>query len=370
MSELISREFVEYANPVKVIQGAASILRLQSLVDKKGGILIVTSTGSRRRGLINKIVEMLGEDKVMIYDQVKSNPTIDDIDDATEVFKSSGVEQIIALGGGSVIDTAKILALTIPCSFSRPIGNIFYKRTKIKWQKKIPLICVSTTSGTGSEVTPFATVWDNRENKKYSISGDEVYPDYAILDPELTLSLNHNNTLYPALDAISHALESLWNKNRSPCSNAFAIHSLALAVEAVPIIIKQPENIDMRAQMQQASLLAGYAISQTRTAIAHSISYPLTSHFGVPHGLACSFTLRDLLRGNLENIAKHSHEKLVLLNVLKLLESIDIAKMVREFASIKEICDLTSEMKSKNRYGNFNGLLTIDFEGLIVSSLG
>ena len=168
----------------------------------------------------------------------------------------------------------------------------------------MPVTAIPTTSGTGAEVTPFATVWDSTTHKKHSLTGEHIYPTHALLDPELTLTLRRKETLYPALDTISHALESLWNKNRTPLSEAYATQALILANKALPIILEAPDNLEHRSRMQQASVLAGLAISQTRTAIAHSISYPLTSHFGVPHGLACSFTLPWLIKEWLPRVSE------------------------------------------------------------------
>jgi alcohol dehydrogenase len=153
-----------------------------------------------------------------------------------------------------------------------------------------------STSGTGAEVTPFATIWDNAQRVKRSLSGDFLYPQTALVDPELTLSLPWTTTLYCGLDAISHALESLWNRNATPVSVLLANEALRLASKALPALEEDLGNVDLRENMQRASLLAGLAISQNRTAIAHAISYPFTLRFGVPHGLACSFTLQAVGR--------------------------------------------------------------------------
>jgi alcohol dehydrogenase len=162
----------------------------------------------------------------------------------------------------------------------------------------LPLVAVPTTAGTGSEVTPFATVWDHQNKKKHSVTGDDLYAQTALLDPELTLGLPDEVTVSSGLDAISHAFESTWNRNATPVSLGFATASLQLSLKALPILHENPENLEQRAAMLQASTLAGMAISQTRTALAHSISYPLTAHFGLPHGIACSFTLPALLEFN------------------------------------------------------------------------
>jgi phosphonate metabolism-associated iron-containing alcohol dehydrogenase len=358
-----------HCNPVKVVADAGILGRLKTFVPSEGKVLLVTTAGFTRRGLTARILEMLGADRVLVHDQVTPNPKVDDLDDATIHFKSCQVRCLIALGGGSAMDSAKILGVTLPSNLDRPLAQIFRNNLQNIWTSRLPVVCIPTTSGTGAEVTPFATVWDPKDRKKYSVEGVEVYPTYAILDPELTLSLPKDVTLHTALDAISHGIESLWNRNRTLLSSAYSIQALALAVEALPVILSQPENLEKRTQMQQASTLAGMAISQTRTAIAHSISYPLTSHFGVPHGLACSFTLRELLKSNLDRIVTQPHERLVLVAVLNLLERLNLGERVRMYASAQTVMDLRGEMETNGRADNFNGKLIHGLNELLISSL-
>jgi len=369
MSEWSEPLIWSYSNPVKVVASTGALGRLLTLVPSEGKILLVTTSGFTRRGLTARILEMLGENRVLVYDQVTPNPEIDDLDNATIQFKSCQVRCLIALGGGSVMDSAKILGVTLKSNLDRPLAQVFRNNLQNTWNSRLPVICIPTTSGTGAEVTPFATVWDPKDHKKYSVAGAEVYPTYALLDPELTLSLPEDQTFYTALDAISHGLESLWNRNRTSLSSAFAMQALALAVEAFPMIFSQPGHLEKRSQMQQASMLAGMAISQTRTAIAHSISYPLTSHFGVPHGLACSFTLRELLKNNLDLIVTQPHERPILVAVLNLLESLNLGEKVRTYSSAETIMDLRGEMETKGRADNFIGKMSYGLDELLSSSL-
>jgi alcohol dehydrogenase len=369
VSELSAPLIWSYSNPVKVVAGAGALGRLKTLVPNEGKILLVTTAGFTRRGLTARILEMLGEHRVLVYDQVTPNPEVDDLDNATIQFKSYQIRCLIALGGGSVMDAAKIFGVTLQSNLDRPLAQIFRNNLQNTWASRIPVVCISTTSGTGAEVTPFATVWDPKDHKKYSVAGVEVYPTYALLDPELTLSLPEDHTFYTALDAISHGLESLWNRNYTPLSSVFAMQALALAVEALPVILTQPGHLQKRSQMQQASMLAGIAISQTRTAISHSISYPLTSHFGVPHGLACSFTLCEILKNNLDQMFTQSHERLILVATLNLLESLNLSKRIRAYASVEAIMDLRGEMETKGRADNFTGKIRHGLDELLSSSL-
>ncbi len=283
-------------HPVRILAGPGTFSRLQDTTSLSGKILLVTSPGFSLRGTVEKALTMLGRDRVTVHDNISPNPDLDDLDEYIKLYRSLNVSDIVALGGGSVLDTAKILGAMMPQPEHTSLDAIFRKGYSLTSAGSITVTAVATTSGTGAEVTPFATVWDKVGKKKFSLSGNHICPAHAILDPKLTLTLPRRETLHTSLDAISHALESLWNKNRTPVSEAWALHALKLAGVALPVILEQPENLERRAGMQQASLLAGLAISKTKTSIAHAISYPLTIHYGIPHGLACSFALPALIR--------------------------------------------------------------------------
>jgi alcohol dehydrogenase class IV len=144
----------------------------------------------------------------------------------------------------------------------------------------------------------WATIWDFDEKKKYSLSHASLYPRKAILDPELTLTLPENETVNGGLDALSHAMEAIWNKNHNPISDTYAIEAIDLIIDHLPSLKNDMRNLDLRAALLRASLCAGLAFSNTRTALAHSISYALTSHLGIPHGLACALPLPLLIEFN------------------------------------------------------------------------
>ena len=354
-----------YHNPVQIHAGPGSLSRLPAFVPGKGNILLVTTPGFVKRGLAGRVVEMLGAERVRVYSDVTPNPELEDLDNATERNVTESIATIVAMGGGSVLDAAKVLSVTLVCGMPRPLHNTLREGTSQNWQANLPVIAIPTTSGTGAEVTPFATVWDSRDHKKYSVTGPAVHPKIALLDPELTLTLPPKETLFTALDAISHALESLWNKNRTIVSEAYAARALSAAVWALPRILEHPDDLDARTTMQQSSLLAGLAISQTRTAIAHSISYPLTSRYNVPHGLACSFSLTNLISLYLEQNPENEFQDLMIA-AHKLLAGLELFKMIDSYASQEQILSLQNEMFTPGRADNFDGEIT-DLNGLISS---
>jgi alcohol dehydrogenase len=261
-------------------------------------IALVTTPGFRRRGLVAAIERAFGNRLIAVVDDVKPNPDVLDVQVQGDGLRRTEPNTLLALGGGSTIDTAKAIARLLGQPEGSQLTALFRAGGVPAAAPALPVVAVPTTSGTGAEVTPFATVWDYEQMKKCSVAGDDLYPKLAVLDPELTLQLPEEVTVSAGLDAISHALESAWNRNASPVTLGLVAQSLQLSMNALPKVRNNPGDADARAQMMQASTLAGLAISQSRTALAHAISYPLTANFNLPHGLACSFTLPILLKFN------------------------------------------------------------------------
>ena len=299
-----------YFNPVRIACAPGACLRLGEHVAFERMVL-VTSPGFRKRGLVDRVADALGARLVGVVDDVKPNPDVLDIDRQAGAIHGLSPDAIVGLGGGSSIDTAKALARLLAQPSGATLAAHFRDGAPLAPVPALPVVAIPTTAGTGAEVTPFGTVWDFERAKKYSVTGDDLYPAATILDPELTLGLPPDVTISSGLDAISHALESTWNRNATPVTLGLATKSLQLSIPALPRLKSDPGDLEARRAMMEASLLAGLAISQTRTALAHSISYPLTARFDLPHGIACSFTLPALLRfnaaaddGRLDDLAK------------------------------------------------------------------
>lgn len=355
MAESPHAEWWARWNPVEVTAGPGSIEALANLTPPDGNALLVTTEGFTRRGMTSRLRGILSHLRVSVYDGVTPNPQLDAIDDATERFADTPFDVIVAVGGGSAIDSAKVLGVTLPMKEHRPLARVLRSGQPQQWNAGIPVVAVPTTSGTGAEATSFATVWDGATHRKHSVLGRRVYPVRAVLDPELTLTLPFEETLHSGLDAISHALESLWNRNRTAVSTAWSLQALALAASSFPEVLRAPAKMAARADMQQASFLAGLAISQTRTAIAHSISYPLTLRFGVPHGLACSFTLPALLELNADRLASLAGGRFLFDEIVTFLTGLELAQRVGRFATLDQILAVEGEMQTAERMGNYAG---------------
>lgn len=288
-----------YYNPVKLYLGNGSVNKLPEILGDRT-CMIVTTSGMLTRGVIDKIKALCGNHIEYIIANVLPNPTINSIITNADECKGVEPEAIVAIGGGSVIDTAKALAAQKSCNIDEK-WLLLHLRQGLPFPSSfspIPVIAIPSTAGTGSEVTMWATLWDQYTKQKYSLSYPLLYPETAIIDPQLTLTLPKDITIATALDALSHAMEAIWNKNVNPISDAMATQAISMIPNALRQVFNSPQNIKARETLHYASLKAGLAFSNTKTAIAHSISYPLTSYFGMPHGIAASFTLPEIMRVN------------------------------------------------------------------------
>ena len=281
-----------YHNPVKVIQTDNWLFELKRNIDDLKIIspFIVTSQGNRKRLNLDTIFNPRS-----IYGYAGSNPTFDDGKKIIKYCKDQSFDGVIAIGGGSPMDLAKV-ALSHLCTEKSDINQLI--NFKDNYPISIPSIFIPTTHGTGSEVTMWGTIWDMKEKKKYSISHIDLYPDVAILDANLTLSLPLDISIITVLDALSHSFEAIWNKNANDISTSYAVEAISLILENVEELKKDHNNLTIRNNLLIASNKAGLAFSNTKTAAAHSISYPLTIHYGIPHGVASSISLLPLLEIN------------------------------------------------------------------------
>jgi phosphonate metabolism-associated iron-containing alcohol dehydrogenase len=235
----------------------------------------------------------LGDRLVYIVEDVQPNPDVAQLRSTYERFwqEAGDCHAVLAVGGGSAIDTAKALIVgTESGSFDELLTLLAAGKPFVPARCK-QLIAAPTTAGTGSEVTPWATIWDTENQKKYSLHLDCTWPKVAIIDPKLMLTVPAGVTVSTGLDALSHALESIWNINANPISDTFAISAIEDILECLPLLRRDLTSKELRSRMALAALKAGMAFSNTKTALAHSISYEMTLRHGLPHGIACSFTL-------------------------------------------------------------------------------
>ncbi len=232
-----------------------------------------------------------------MIDDVRPNPDVARLSALYNRFWQSpeACDAIVAVGGGSAIDTAKALMVgTASGRFDELVGLLGYRQALAPTSVK-PLIAVPTTAGTGSEVTPWATIWDAARQKKYSLHLDATWPEAAIVDPELMLSVPAGTTVSTGLDALSHALESVWNVNANPSPTPSPSPPCRTSSNACRRCGPISATSNCASAWRWPRSRPALAFSNTKTALAHSISYEMTLRYGLAHGIACSFTLPIVL---------------------------------------------------------------------------
>ena len=282
--------------PTRIYSDASFDVVLAEILQGRSWTL-VTSNGWLRRGVVERLVACVGK-PLAVVGSVPSNPRVSDIERLSSGLPSAAV--VVALGGGSVLDAAKGLAAIQALNYDlNPLLAHLKEGADLKPDfSPVPIVAVPTTSGTGSEVTRWGTIWGD-ENVKFSLHNPALYPSDAVLDPELCVSMPEDVTLSSGLDALSHAMEAVWNQNHTPLSDQFARTAISMLRTDLGRALSDPDDVECRRRVQIAALLAGFAMGTTQTALAHSISYPFTAHFDMPHGFACSFTLPEVARYNL-----------------------------------------------------------------------
>lgn len=285
-----------YHNPVQVTFGPGAVDGLAAALGERTAVL-VTFPEAAGFGWIDRISAILGARLTGVIGGIAPNPDLSDLAPLHERFwrEYAGAGAIVAVGGGSVLDSAKVLCIDAPSGDFAEIARAMATGASFAPRRAKPLIMVPTTAGTGSEVTPWATVWDRAGDRKYSLHLRETWPEAAVVDPELSGSAPPSVTLQSGLDALSHSLEAIWNRNANPVSDSLAVAAARRMLDTLPRLMRLPGDRGLRESAALAALEAGLAFSNTRTALAHSISYPLTLRHGLPHGIACSFTLPQVL---------------------------------------------------------------------------
>lgn len=283
-----------YRNPVAIRFGVDCFDQLGEAIGERAYAL-VTYDEPLFADLGRRLAEVAHE-PVIIIDNIQPNPDFIHLRASGRRLAEAAerVELVVAVGGGSVIDAAKVLAFG-PTGFE-PVQRHLEQPGAGEIAPALPLIAVPTTAGTGSEVTSWATVWDTEASKKYSLARDDLYPTHAFIDPALMAGMPRGLTIGTGLDALSHSLESIWNVNANPVSTRFAITASRDILAHLGPLAENLDDLPRREHLARAAMMAGLAFSNTRTALAHSLSYPVTLHHGIAHGLACSFTLPAVMR--------------------------------------------------------------------------
>ncbi len=264
--------------------------------------LIVTDNGLVTLGLIAPIAQAIANqcDSVTLFDGVSADPSESVVEAAYAVARDNHVDGVIAVGGGSSMDVAKVVSVLMVSD--RSLAEM-YGVDQVP-PGRLPLFLVPTTAGTGSEVTPVAVITTGATTKA-GISSSVLLPDIAILDAELTLGLPPNATAMTGIDAMVHAIEAYTSKLRkNPISDMLSLRALRLLSHNINTVLTQPTNLAAREAMLLGSMFAGQAFANAPVAAVHALAYPLGGHYHIPHGLSNSLMLPAVLAFNAPAVEK------------------------------------------------------------------
>jgi len=298
------KEYFEFHDRTKVIYGPGTAAQAGQEASLLGATRALIVTDKIIRGLgfadtVAKSVTDAGLKVVMIYDDVPQDSSVQVIQKVYEDTKAAGGADVcICIGGGSVIDTTKMINLLL--SEGGDLMND-HQGAYIQSRPLQPLIAIPTTAGTGSEVTFAAVVKDHVNHVKLSFVSHYFAPNVAILDPEVTVSMPAKITAGTGMDALTHAIESMHSNECEPVADALSIGAIMQIEKFLPIAVADGKNIEARGQMLIASMNAGLAFTNTMVGIVHAVAHSIGGVCGVPHGLANSLILPFGMEFNIDH---------------------------------------------------------------------
>lgn len=289
----------EFYHATKIISGAGTISRVgleaAALGAKK--VLIITDGFLAQSEAMGKIKKSLEEEGIAyhIYMDVRPNPRDEDCVRSAELAKKIGAQAIIGFGGGSSMDQCKATAaLVTNGGCCKDWDGIFLN------EYKLPIVCIPTTAGTGSEVTFVAVITDPERNFKMSMFDPEkLVPDTAIVDPELTLTLPASLTASTGIDALTHAIEAYTCKVSQPITDAVALHAIELISKNLRAAVEDGSNLAVRENMMMGSVMAGIAFINSNVGAVHAVSETIGGWYDTPHGVCNSIFLPYVMEYNL-----------------------------------------------------------------------
>jgi len=295
-------DYYQFSLPTKVRYGIGLASRLG---DELAGFpgkkaLLVTDKVIVAAGLAKKVIDGLKGSAISIaatYDNVPPNSELKVVTEAAELGVANKCDMVIAIGGGSVLDSAKVINLLMVKG--GPLAQ--HMGAQLLKERLLPSVFIPTTSGTGSEVTQFAMVSDDANSVKLPFAEDYFLPDIAILDPEMTQTMPGRVTAATGMDALTHALESYVGMNPNPVSDALALYAIELVVQNILQAVAVPNDLNARGAMLTASFLAAVAFNHGGVGIVHGISHALGGVYHIPHGLANSIILPFSVAHNMES---------------------------------------------------------------------
>jgi len=277
--------------PTKIIFGDGEIGKLSDNINEVyRKILIVTDKNAgEKSGALNAIQLQLSDRELIVFDEVEENPSFATLEKGKKIATENKIQMILGVGGGSPMDAAKGIAVLAVND-----GDMKeYMKGKKLLHDPLPIVCIPTTSGTGSEATPYAVFTDPEDYTKGGYAHPKIFPSFSIIDPELTYSMPESVVINTGLDALTHSIEAYLSTQAFPMNDLLAIESIQVVLKH----LKEASQKDKSAmnELSYASMLGGIAITHASTILLHIMAYPLTVFHNIPHGKANAILLPEFM---------------------------------------------------------------------------
>ena len=287
--------------PTKIIFGEGASLNLKPVLEQFGikKVMVVTDQGIAGTEGFKNLINGLDNQKVdyCVFDNAIADPPIEAVDEARDILIESGADGVVAVGGGSSIDTSKAMCMLVTNEGS--VREYLFGGTKTVTNRPLPLIAVPTTAGSGSEVTAASVITDNQNNIKLSVTHEYLMPLAAIVDPLMHIGMPPMITASTGMDALTHAIEAYVSLNAEPVSDMYAETAIRMIGQNIRTAMFNPTNIEARSNMALASIFAAAAFLNAGLGAVHGISQAMGGIAHTPHGIGNSLLLPYVMEMNL-----------------------------------------------------------------------
>lgn len=275
--------------PSSIFFGPGSLTQLSTAVlPGKKALIVIGGSSVRKHGYLDRVIMLLKENnaEAVVFDKILPNPIVEHVMEGAALAKSENCDFVIGLGGGSSMDSAKSIALmaTNPGHYWDYVHGGSGKGQPVP-NKPLPIICVTTTAGTGTEADPWTVITKSDTHEKIGFGTEDTFPVMSIVDPELMVTVPPHLTAYQGFDAFFHAAEGYIANIANPISAMFSLKAVQLVAENLPVAVKEPYNIEARSNVALANTLAGIVESLSSCTSEHSLEHALSAgHPDLPHG--------------------------------------------------------------------------------------
>ncbi|HEY5501402.1 MAG TPA: iron-containing alcohol dehydrogenase [Candidatus Humimicrobiaceae bacterium] len=341
-------EKVNYLMPTRIVadKNALDDIGEEVVGLGKKAFIVTGKNSARNQGYTQRVIDSLKKNNIdsVVYEKIEPNPDVVLINEGGEIARGENCDFVIGLGGGSAIDAAKGIAVVV--SENKSIWD-FVEGYEIK-KDVLPIVAIPTTAGTGTETTPYSVISNKKIKRKDGFGSNFIFPKISILDPTLTISLSPYYTASTGIDTLAHAIEAYTSVFASPISDLFAIEAIKLVGKNLRTAVANGKNIAARTNMLFASTLAGVAIANPDTTIAHVIGEAVGAVYDTDHGVSIAIALPPVMEYNcVSNLNKYA-------NITKLLEGDSFNLSLRDlaFKSADSVRDLIKDIKLPLRFSD------------------